>query len=290
MVSAEDIKELRARTGAGIMECKKALVEAKGDLDKAVEIMRKSGQAKADKKSSRITAEGIVVIEAKTNLATIVEINCETDFVARDQNFIQFANLVVKTALDYPTSDVAKLLEQKPKGQSSTLEQIRHELVAKLGENIQVRRLICLQSSDQVGQYLHGSRIGVLVQLQGGDANLAKDIAMHIAASKPVVINPDDVDQELLNKERDIYMTQAVATGKPKDIIERMVNERLKKFKSENALTGQPFVKEPKKTVGQLLTEHKAQVKQFVRYEVGEGIEKKQGNFAEEVKAQMTSH
>ena len=286
-ITAALVKELRERTGAGMMECKKALVETAGDIDAAVEQMRKSGAAKADKKAGRVAAEGTIVIAADSGTAVLAEVNCETDFVAKDENFKKFAAEVAQLVLSQRPKDVEELKEMLLAG-GTTVESARQELVAKIGENINVRRFSLVETPDAViGQYLHGNRIGVVVTLQGGDENLARDIAMHVAASRPVCVSEDQVPDELLAQEKAIFMAQAEQSGKPADIIEKMVGGRLKKYLKEVTLEGQPFVKDPDQSVGQLLKQAGASVSQFVRYEVGEGIEKKQENFADEVMAQV---
>lgn len=286
-ITAAMVKELRERTGAGMMECKKALTEAGGDMEAAIELMRKSGAAKAVKKSGRVAAEGQVVVamSGDATQAAIVEINCETDFVAKDENFQKFADRIAGTVLAEQPADVEALSALTMDGKS--VEDTRQELVAKIGENIQVRRFEVLKSEGgQLSCYLHGTRIGVLVDLKGGDESLAKDIAMHVAASRPVCVSEAEVPAELLEKEKEILVVQAQDSGKPAEIIEKMVEGRIKKYLAEITLVGQPFVKDPDATVGKLLSGASAEVTRFVRYEVGEGIEKKQENFAEEVMAQ----
>ena len=289
-ITAALVKELRERTGAGMMECKKALVEADGDIEKAIENMRKSGQAKAAKKAGRIAAEGVVVILPSDDGKTVamVEVNSETDFVAKDDNFLSFANAVAERVLASDVDDL-EALKALPlhEGEDVTVEEARQALVAKIGENITVRRFVRMASDNPIASYRHGSRIGVLVDLEGGDDELGHDIAMHIAASNPVCVTEADIPEELLAKEREIFEAQARESGKPDNIIEKMIEGRLRKFIGEVTLTGQPFVKDPDTKVGKLLEQKGAKVRDFVRYEVGEGIEKKQENFAEEVKAQM---
>ncbi len=286
-ITASMVKELRERTGAGMMECKKALVETGGDIDAAIEFLRKSGQAKADKKASRTAAEGRVVIRTSADgkKAAMVEVNCETDFVASDDNFTRFAEAVAQLALENQPADLGALLAAPLDGGS--VEEVRKGLVAKIGENITVRRFELLDISGVPGQYLHGNRIGVLVDLEGGSAGLAKDIAMHIAASKPVCVSADQVDPELIEKEKAIFKAQAEESGKPAEIIEKMISGRVNKYLKEITLLGQPFVKNPDETIEKLLGREKAKVVRFVRLEVGEGIEKKSENFAEEVMAQV---
>jgi elongation factor Ts len=288
-ITAAMVKELRERSGAGMMECKKALVEANGDIELAIENMRKSGAAKAAKKAGRIAAEGAIVTASNATHAVLVEVNSETDFVANDDNFKRFAAAVAETALKSGASDVAALREAAgPEGES--LEQMRAGLVAKIGENIEIRRFSVLSADGGVVQsYLHGKRIGVLVAMQGGNAELARDIAMHIAASNPVCVSEAEMPADVLAKEREIHLAQAAQSGKPADIVEKMVVGRLKKFIAETTLLGQNFVKDPDQTVEKLLKAAGATVSRFVRYEVGEGIDKKEDNFVEEVMAQARS-
>jgi elongation factor Ts len=281
------VKELRERTGAGMMECKKALVETGGGMDEAVELLRKSGQAKADKKSGRIAADGLVVVATEGNNAVITEVNSETDFVAKDDNFVAFAEAVAAAALAGNADDIESL-NAEILADGRQVEAARTELVAKVGENISLRRFARLQAVDNLGSYTHGSRIAAIVSLQGGDAGLARDIAMHIAASNPVCIDEDGVPADTLERERRIFSEQAAESGKPPEIIEKMVVGRVAKFLKEVTLLGQPFVKDPDMTVAKLLKGADASVTSFVRYEVGEGIEKKEENFAEEVLKQIS--
>lgn len=286
-ITAALVKELRERTGAGMMECKKALVECQGDIEAAVELMRKSGAAKADKKAGRVAADGAIVVAADSATAAIVEVNSETDFVAKDENFKEFANAVAAVVLASRPSDV-DALKDTLLANGSTVEVSRQALIAKIGENINVRRFTIVEAADAtVAHYLHGNRIGVVVAMKGGSEELARDVAMHVAASRPVCVSEDQVPADLLAKEREIFAAQAAQSGKPAEIIEKMVDGRIKKYLKEVTLLGQPFVKNPDETVAQLLKNAGAEVLQFVRYEVGEGIEKKQDNFAEEVMAQV---
>ncbi len=289
-ITAALVKELRERTGAGMMECKKALVETDGDIELAIENMRKSGQAKAAKKAGRIAAEGVIVIKASDDgkKVAMAEVNCETDFVAKDDNFLSFANAVVERVLDSDVADV-EALNALPlhEGEDTTVEEARQALVSKIGENMSVRRFVRMETDGQIASYRHGVRIGVLVEMAGGDEELGRDLAMHIAASNPVCVEEKDVPEDLLAKEKEIIEAQAKESGKPENIIEKMVEGRLRKYLSEVTLVGQPFVKDPDTTVGKLLESKGAGVNQFVRFEVGEGIEKKQENFAEEVAAPM---
>jgi len=285
-ISASMVKELRERTGAGMMDCKKALVEAGGDIDAAIELLRKSGQAKADKKASRIAADGRVVVAADGLKAAIVEVNSETDFVAKDENFVAFAESVAATALGSHANDIGALMAESL-GDGRMIEAAQTELISKVGEKISVRRFARVEAAEHLGNYTHGARIGAVVSLAGGDADLARYIAMHVAASKPLCIDEAGVPAETLESERRIFEEQARESGKPPEIIEKMVSGRIAKFLKEVTLLGQPFVKDPDVSVGKLLSSAGATITEFLRYEVGEGIEKKQENFAEEVMAQI---
>ncbi|MDI9819807.1 MULTISPECIES: translation elongation factor Ts [unclassified Legionella] len=288
-ISASLVMQLRERTGAGMMECKKFLIATNGDIEQAVLEMRKAGQAKADKKADRVAAEGVIVISRASDgqSAVMLEINSETDFVARDENFINFSTKVGETALSGSASDVDTLAEQPLMDTDLTIEQARQELIAKIGENIKLRRMEKMSCDGVIGHYLHGNRIGVMVALKNGDETLAKDIAMHIAASRPMVVSHEQVSAEAIENERDIFTAQARESGKPQEIIDKMIEGRINKFIDEVSLLGQPYVKDPNKKVGQLLKESNAEVISFVRFEVGEGIEKKEDNFVEEVMAQV---
>jgi elongation factor Ts len=287
-ISASLVKELRERTGAGMMECKKALVEAKGDVEAAIEVLRKMGLAKVAKKAGQTAAEGAIATKSSADgkLAVMAEINCQTDFVARDPNFRNFADAVVQTALAAKAENVEAIA--KLAYGSSTIDQTRHELINKLGENIQIRRVALIESTGCIGEYIHSGRIGVLVALSAANPELAKDIAMHIAASNPQAISPEDVPAELIAKEKEIFAAQSATSGKPADIIEKMVVGRINKFLSEISLLGQPFIKDPNKTVGSLLQQANCKVLAFVRFEVGEGIEKQIEDFAQAVRAQIS--
>lgn len=282
------VKELRERTQAGMMDCKRALEKCNGNLEEAADFMRAAGQAKADKKSSRITAEGLITIAAEGNAACMLETNCETDFVARDENFVAFANRVAGVALSEGIAD-AGLLTDKAYDDAQSVEQMRATLVAKLGENLNVRRLVQIQApaGTYLGRYVHQGRIGVVVVLQGGSDALAKDMAMQIAANNPLVISPEDVPADVVAREKDIFIAQAQDSGKPADIIEKMIQGRLNKFRDEISVTGQPFIKNPDQTAGQVLKQAGATVVAFTRFAVGEGIEKPVTNFAEEVMQQV---
>jgi elongation factor Ts len=285
-ITASMVKELRERTGAGMMECKKALVAADGDLDAAAEALRKSGQAKADKKAGRVAADGRVVVKVRDGKAVIAEVNSETDFVAKDENFIGFADAVADAVLESGTTDVAELASVTL-ANGSTVEAARTELITKVGENISVRRAELVPADGPVGHYTHGARIGAVVVLKGGDEELARDIAMHVAAINPVCVDEKGVPAETLERERRIFTEQAEESGKPAEIVEKMVTGRVAKFLKEITLVGQPFVKDPDVSVGKLLSGAGAEVVSFVRFEVGEGIEKKAENFVEEVMAQV---
>jgi elongation factor Ts len=290
-ITAAQVKELRERTGSGMMECKKALVDAGGDMDTAIETLRKTGLAKADKKAGRIASEGLIAIaisdDART--AAIVEVNCETDFVAKKEDFQEFSQAIAQRVLANDPADIDALLAMPLRdGDDTSIEIARKSLIATIGENINVRRFIRrAATAGKLAQYRHGVRIGVLVELQGADDELARDVAMHIAASKPLFCSADDVDQDVIDKEREIFSAQAEASGKPANIIEKMIDGRIKKFLGEITLLGQPFVKDPDQTVGKLLEAAGASVTGFDRIELGEGIEKKTENFADEVMAQV---
>lgn len=285
-IAANLVKDLRDRTGAGMMECKKALVDSSGDIDAAVELLRTRGQAKAEKKAGRIAAEGQVLtaVSPDGDVTVILEVNCETDFVAKDDNFQRFARVATELAArEQPATVEALMALRLPEGQ--TLEEVRRDLVAKIGENIGVRRFEYVRPKGKLGGYFHGTRIGVLVDVEGGDAELGKDLAMHIAASNPRYLSPDDVPETLRASERRILAEQAAGEGKPPEIVAKMVEGRLRKYLNEVALVGQPFVKDPDTSVAKLLKDRGARVHQFVRLEVGEGIEKKSENIAEAVAA-----
>jgi elongation factor Ts len=286
-ITAGLVKELRERTGSGMMECKKALVETDGDIEAAIDLMRKSGAAKADKKSGRTAAEGLIVFKNSSDSknAVMVEINCETDFVTKGDDFLNFSSAVAQTALNQKPADIDALLATPLDGGESVADATK-TLIAKVGENMNVRRFVSRTTDGVLGVYLHGGRIGVMVELQGGDEALAKDIAMHVAASNPNCVSEDDVSAELIEKEKEIFSAQAAESGKPPEIVEKMVGGRINKFLKEITLLNQPFVKDPDQTVGQLVKAAGATVVGFDRLEVGEGIEKKVENFAEEVMAQ----
>jgi len=282
------VKELRERTGAGMMECKNALVEAGGDMDAAIEAMRKAGLAKADKKASRIAAEGKIALASSADgkQAVMVEVNSETDFVAKDASFNAFATEVAEKALAEAPADIEALMAIPLDG--GTVEEARQALIAKIGENIQVRRFVRTETDHTLGAYVHGGKIGVLVEVAGGGAGLAHDIALHVAAMNPEFVSEDDVPQDVMAREKDILIAQAEGSGKPAEIVEKMVEGRLRKHLAGITLLGQPFVKDGDLTVAKLLKQHGARVVGFDRLVVGEGIEKKQENFAEEVMQQVS--
>ena len=288
-VTAGQVKALRERTGAGMMDCKKALVEAGGDLDAAVEAMRKRGLAAADRKAGRIAAEGIVAIEADGSRSAMVEVNCETDFVAREGEFQEFARAVARLALA-EEPDGVDALGALPLGAAATVDERRRELVARIGENVAVRRFSVLDASGGcVAGYSHGGRIGVLVALEAHEdpASTGKDVAMHVAASRPIAVSESDLPADLVARERSIIEAQAAESGKPPAIVEKIVAGRLRKFASDSTLLGQPFVKDPDVTVGKYLAGRGAAVHRFVRYEVGEGIDRREDDFVSEVMAQV---
>ena len=290
-ITAAMVKELRERTGSGMMECKKALVETNGDMEAAIENMRKSGLAKADKKSGRTAAEGVIGVKVSDDgkVSAMVDVNCETDFVAKGDDFSSFANELTDLVLNNDISSNEQLLETKlPSGE--TVDEKRRTLIAKLGENISIRRFERFTSeSGGNACYLHGSKIGVLVELANADADLGKDIAMHVAAINPQCVSEEQVSDEVIQKEKDIFSAQALESGKPAEIVEKMISGRIKKFLAEITLVGQPFVKDDKTTVGDLLKSKGNSVVRFTRFEVGEGIEKKEEDFAAEVMAQVNA-
>jgi elongation factor Ts len=287
-ITAEAVKQLRERTGAGMMECKKALVETSGDLDAAAELMRKQGLAKADKKATRVAAEGVIAIARSANghAAAMVEVNCETDFVAREHDFRAFAQEVAANALAERPASLAALLAL-PLANGATVDERRRALVAKIGENIGLRRFAVVEARGPLGAYLHGTRIGALVAMEGAEAALAHDLAMHVAASNPQYLSPAHVAPEVIAKEREVLTEQARAEGKPPEIVAKMVEGRLRKALNELTLTGQPFVKDPDVSIEKLLKAAAATVTSFQRFEVGAGIEKRQEDFVAEVMAQV---
>ena len=287
-ITAALVKELRERTGAGMMDCKKALIETDADLEAAIDLMRASGAAKAAKKAGRVASEGLVSVEVNDNnkSAAILEVNSETDFVAKGAAFIDFVNKLTKLALKNMPSNIEEFLAQTL-DTGETVDKARENIIAKIGENISVRRVKVVKAGNgTIGSYEHGGRIAVLTHLAEDNATLAKDMAMHIAASKPECVNEDQLSEELIERERAIFIEQAKESGKPDNIIEKMIVGRMKKFVNEVTLYGQPFVKDPETTVGKLVKSNNNEVVSFVRFEVGEGIEKKEDNFVEEVMAQ----
>jgi elongation factor Ts len=287
-ISAALVKELRERTSAGMMECKRALEESGGDIEKAIKTMREKGLAKAEKRAGHIAAEGLItaLLSSDKKHGILMEINCETDFVARAEDFISFAQSAAQKILSAQSATVEEALTLTLDA-GETIDDARRALVSKLGENIQIRRFVNVSTSHTLVTYIHGNRIGTLVEMEGGNETLGKDIAMHIVASHPLVVSPQDVPQELIQKEKDIFSAQAASSGKPANIIEKMVAGRIQKFLDEVSLQGQPFVKNPDHSAGKLLDDHKAKVFSFTRYAVGEGIEKKVTDFAQEVMAQV---
>jgi elongation factor Ts len=285
-VTAALVKELRERTAAGMLDCKNALVETDGDIELAIENMRKNGQAKAAKKAGRIAAEGVILTKVTNGVATMMEVNSETDFVARDDGFVKFGQQLIQVAAANKINDMDTLNNTEIDG--IKVSELRDNLVAKIGENISPRRVITVEG-DNLGAYVHSARIGVIAILQGGDEELAKDIAMHIAACSPQFVKPEEVPAEVVAKEKEIQLDIALQSGKPPEIAEKMVSGRMKKFTGEISLTGQPFVKDPSILVADLLKSKGADVINFVRFEVGEGIEKKEEDFAAEVAAQMAA-
>jgi len=288
-ITAAQVKELREMTGLGMMECKQALTEANGDQDAAIDILRKKAGAKVDKKASRIAADGAIAIAVSEDgkKGAIVEVNSETDFVAKGDEFLGFSADIAKCILDNNPNDIDALMGMGSPSGSGTIAETREALVSKLGENMNIRRFDRFETSGLVGSYVHGRKIGVIVVMEGGDEALAKDIAMHVAASKPQYVNKDEVPEEVIAKEKEILVEQAKQEGKPADIVEKMVVGRVNKFLNEICLLGQPFVKDPDTTVEKLLKGANATVKNFVRFEVGEGMEKRDEDFAAEVMAQV---
>ena len=289
-ISAALVKELRERTGAGMMECKKFLTENGGDIEAAVEAMRKSGQAKADKKAGRVAAEGLIGVARSDDGRSVamVEVNCETDFVAKEGEFKDFVNAVAQCVLDQRPADVDGLGNAAMSDGGPTVDERRRELIAKIGENMTVRRFNVIESADGlVGTYLHGGRIGVAVALSGAGEEVARDVAMHVAASRPMCLDESQIPAETLENERSIFAAQAAESGKPAEIVEKMVTGRMRKFVGEVTLLGQPFVKDPDQSVEKFLKTAGGTVSSYERLEVGEGIEKKSENFAEEVMSQV---
>ena len=284
-ISAAMVKELRERTGSGMMECKKALTETNGDIEAAIELMRKNGQAKADKKADRAAAEGVLLIRNDDKFGVIVEVNCETDFVTKNVDFIEFSAKVADVAFEKRANCIDDLADATIDGVS--LEEVRKNLIVKIGENITVRRVASVHANGTIGAYAHGIRIAAIVDVEGGNAELPRDIAMHIAASNPVCVDASGVPAELLQKERDIFTAQAQESGRPADIQEKMIEGRIRKYLEEVTLVGQHFVKDPDMTVEKLLKSESAKVNSFVRLELGEGVEIVESDFAAEVMQQL---
>jgi len=288
-ITAAQVKELRERTGLGMMECKGALTETQGDMNAAIDLLRKKAGSKVEKKAGRTASEGAIGVYASPDRkqAVMVEVNSETDFVAKGDDFQAFANAVATAIAKHKPADVNAVADIKLDS-GETVAKTREGLVAKLGENISVRRFVRLAAATgQVASYVHGRKIGVLVEMNGGEETLGRDIAMHIAASRPECVSREQVSAELIAKEKEIFIAQAAESGKPPEIIEKMVTGRINKYLGEITLLGQPFVKDPETTVEKLLKKANATVTSFTRYEVGEGIEKKSGDFAAEVMAQV---
>lgn len=283
-ITAAMVKELREITSAGMMDCKKALSETDGDMDAAIEFLRKKGMAGADKKAGRVAAEGVIAVAISDDKqkAIIAEVNCETDFVAKGDEFKDFANEIAAIALANNTTDI-EAINGLAMASGKTIDETRRELIAKIGENMGVRRVELVESNGAIGQYQHGEKIGVVVAMEGGDDALIRDVAMHVAAVKPQAISSDDLDAEVVEKERKFQIEQAQSSGKPMEIIEKMIEGRMRKFVGEITLLGQSFVKDPDQTVEKLLKANGATVTAFIRLEVGEGIEIEETNFADEV-------
>ena len=287
-ITAAQVKALRESTGAGMMDCKRALTETNGDAEAARNLLRKKGAAAAEKKASRAAAEGVIAVAESSDAIAVAEVNCETDFVARRDDFRRYAGSVAQTVADRAPASLEHLLAIEVDGQS--LEQTRQDAVARIGENISVRRFERIQTRGEAAVYVHNNRIGVVVDLEGGDAELGKNIAMHVAAMRPQHVSPDDVPAVIVERERTFLSDQAAESGKPPQIVSRMVEGRLRKFLDGICLTGQIYVRDSKLTVGKLLASRKARVHGFVRLEVGEGIERRVADFAEEVEAQLREH
>lgn len=289
-ISASLVKELRERTGAAMMDCKNALTSTAGDIEAAIQLLREKGAIKAAKKGDRITAEGLIAfaVSADHRKAALVEVNCETDFVARAEDFIQFTQRAAQLALEHNAENSNELNNIVfDASENLSVEAKRQALISKLGENINIRRIALVNSHGLIGAYNHGNRIGVLVAMKSGDMSLAKDLAMHVAALQPLVVSPEEISPQLIEKEREIYTVQAAESGKPADIVAKMVDGRIKKYLDEVSLLGQPFVKDQNVQVHKVLAAQKAEVESFVRFEVGEGVEKQVVDFASEVMAQV---
>ena len=286
-ISAGLVKELRDRTAAGMMDCKKALTETDGDIERAVELLRQIGAASAERNAGRIAAEGVIdqLVDEEGRRGVVVEVNCETDFVAKDESFRQFVRAVAQSVLEYDPDNLESL-SQMTLG-DGTIETARQKLIGQVGENVSIRRFErIIEENGLIAGYLHGTRIGVLVSVEGQKTGLARDVAMHVAASKPLCVSEDQMPADVLEREKSIFLAQARDSGKPDDIIQRMVDGKIKKYLNENTLLGQVYVKDPDISVGQLLDTAKVRVNQMARFEVGEGLEKRQTDFVSEVMAQ----
>ncbi|MDG9729001.1 translation elongation factor Ts [Ignatzschineria sp. RMDPL8A] len=284
-ITAAMVKELRERTGSGMMECKKALTETNGDIDAAIDLMRKNGQASADKKAGRAAAEGVLLVRTAGSFGVIVEVNCETDFVTKNEDFIKFADDVANLALNEKIT-TADALNAAKLG-DSTVDEVRRGLVAKIGENISVRRVAAIDGNGMIGAYVHGVRIAAIVDVSTDNEELAKDLAMHIAAASPICVDADAVPAELLERERAIYVAQAQESGRPENIQEKMIEGRMRKYLEEITLVGQAFVKDPDMTIEKLLKNNNATVSSFIRFGLGEGVEIEETDFAAEVMEQL---
>ena len=286
-ISAGLVKELRDRTAAGMMDCKKALTETDGDIERAVELLRQIGAASAERKAGRIAAEGVIdqLVDEEGRRGVVVEVNCERDFVEKDESFRQFVRAVAQSVLEYDPDNLESL-SQMTLG-AGTIETARQKLIGQVGENVSIRRFErIIEENGLIAGYLHGTRIGVLVSVEGQKTELARDVAMHVAASKPLCVSEDQMPADVLEREKSIFLAQARDSGKPDDIIQRMVDGKIKKYLNENTLLGQVYVKDPDISVGQLLDTAKVRVNQMARFEVGEGLEKRQTDFVSEVMAQ----
>ena len=280
-ISASQVKELREKTGLGLMDCKKALEESQGDMELAIEELRKTSGIKASKKSGRSAADGLIAIKSQDDQYFMIEVNCETDFVARDDSFVEFTSQTLDSYVSNPESSLEEIL-------ANGAEDNREKIVQKLGENIVIRRIAKTEESSVTGSYLHSNKkIGCIVSLEGGDESLANDIAMHASATDPMAVTPSDISTETVEKEREIFRAQSEGSGKPPEIVEKMIEGKVAKFLSEVSLTEQDFVKDPNVKISQLLKENNANILNFIRYEVGEGIEVEKVDFATEVMSQI---
>ncbi len=286
-ISAGLVKELRDRTAAGMMACKKALTETDGDIERAVELLREIGAASAERKAGRIAAEGVIgqLVDGEGRCGVVVEVNCETDFVAKDESFQEFVLDVARSVHEHDPDSIESLSQMISR--EGTIESARQNLIGQVGENVTIRRFErIVEKNGLVAGYLHGTRIGVLVSVEGEKIELARDVAMHVAASKPLCVSQDQMPADVLEREKSIFLAQARDSGKPDDIVERMVDGKVRKYLKENTLLGQAYVKDPDISVGQLLDAGKVRVNRMIRFEVGEGLEKRQTDFVSEVMAQ----